>query len=110
MPSILLADEDDDRSAVDPSRCECGYRVAQACGRVEKRERRFAPPEHPAGGEPDDGGLVQPKHQTKVVRKSGQKWDLGRAWIAENRREPAVPEDVEGRVADRSLAHAASIA
>jgi hypothetical protein len=110
MSPVLLPDENDQRSSVDPCRCERGYRVSKARRRMEKSNGGFAPPERPACGEPDDRRFVQCQHEPEVIGKTGEKRHLGRPGIAEDRRESSVPKDVEGRVADGSLAHLASIA
>ena len=111
MSPVLLPDENDQRSSVDPGRCERGYRVAKARRRVEKGDGGLATSERPAGGKPDDRRLVQRQHEPEVIRKTCEKRHFGRPGIAEDRCQASVPKDIEGRVADSSLAHSrASIA
>jgi hypothetical protein len=109
VPPVLLADENDERRAVDAGGGERADRVAQARGRVEQRECRLVACDRPSGRQPDHGALVQGEHEAKVVGKAGEERHLGRAGIAEDRRQAVPAEDVEGRVADGAGAHRASI-
>ena len=45
MPAVLLADEDNDRCAVDARSGDRRHTVPEPCGRVQQRERRRAAPE-----------------------------------------------------------------
>ena len=72
---------------------------------MEKREGGLVPPERPARGEPDDRRFVQRQHEPEVIRKTCEKRHFGRPGIAEDRCQASVPKDIEGRVADGSLAH-----
>ena len=98
---VLLADDDDERRAVDARGGERADGVAEARGRVQDRERGLAAPDRPAGRHADDGALVQAEHEAEVVRQVGEQPDLGRSGVREDRREPVLAPDVERRVADR---------
>ena len=66
MAPVLLPDEHDEWRAVDPSRREGADGVPEARGGVEQHERRFRPPDRPAGRDADDRPLVQPEHELDV--------------------------------------------
>ena len=103
---VLLADDDDERRAVDARGGERADGVAEPGGRVQDRERGLAAPDRPAGRHADDRALVQREHEAEVVRQIGQQLDLGRARVREDRGQPVLAPDVEGRLADGLRGHA----
>ena len=109
MAPVLLADDDDERRAVDARGGQGADGVTEAGGRVQDRERRLAAPDRPAGRHADDRALVEPENEAKVVREVGEERDLGRPGIREERGEPVLAEDVERRFADRLDSHARSL-
>ena len=100
VPPVLLADDDDQRRAVDTRGREAAHARAEPRRRVQQDERRLAPGDRVAARHPDHGALVQAEDEAQVVGQAGQERDLGRARIGEHRRQPAAAEEVEGRVAD----------
>jgi hypothetical protein len=111
VPPVLLADQHDERSSVDPCGCERADSVPEAGRRVQEHECGLFAADCPPGCETDHGRLVEGEHEAKVLRKVGEKRHFGRAGIPEDRGQPLRPENVVGRVADRAetalLAHAA---
>ena len=71
--------------------------------RVQQRERRAPPRERVAARHAHDRAFVQAEHEVQVVGEPGQERDLRRARVREDVGEPAPPQEVEGRVADRQL-------
>ncbi len=106
MAAILLADDHNERRAVDPRRGERADRVPEPGGGVQDRERRLAARDREACRHPDDRALVEPEHEVEVVGQIGEQRDLGRAGIGEQRCQPVAAENVERRVADGALGHA----
>ena len=53
-----------------------------------------------AVGHPDRDGLLQPEHVAEVVGELGEHRQLGRAGVAEDRRHPVLPEELEGGLPD----------
>ncbi|GAA4839876.1 hypothetical protein GCM10023201_32150 [Actinomycetospora corticicola] len=100
MAPVLLPDQDDERDAVDPGGREGADRVAQARRRVEDDQRGAVGRGGVAGGEPDDGALVQREDEVEVVGQAGEQRDLGRPGVREDAVEAATPEDVERGLAD----------
>ncbi len=99
---VLLADDDDERRAVDTGGRERADRVAEPRGRVQEDERRLAAPDRVAARHADHGSLVQAEHEVEIVGQPRQERHLGRAGVREERRQPAAAEDVERRVADEA--------
>jgi hypothetical protein len=105
VAAVLLADEHDERRAVDARGGERGDPVAETRRRVQDRERGPATTEGVAGRHADDGALVQSEHEAEVVRQVGQQQDLRRARVRKQRRQVVLTEHVERRVADGSTGH-----
>ena len=105
MAPVLLADEHDEGRAIHARRGERADGVSEPCGRVQDRQRRLVPCDRPAGGHPHDGALVQGEHEPEVVRQIREQADLRRPRVCEQRGEPAAPEHVERRVANRPWRH-----
>ena len=110
VAAVLLADEHDERSPVDPRGCERADRVSQPGGRVQEDERGLASPDRPARREPDHGRFVEGEHEAEVLREVDEERHFGRAGVPEDRGQSPRPENVVRRVADRAetalLAHA----
>jgi hypothetical protein len=49
---------------------------------------------------PDGHGLLEPEDVAKVIGELGEHRQLGRARVAEDRRHPVLPEELEGDLAD----------
>ena len=98
VSSVLLADEHDERRAVDARRGQRADGVPEAGGRVEEDERRLAPAERPPGRHPDDRPLVQPEDELEVGRQVDEKRHFGGAGVREHPREPPRAEGLERRV------------
>ena len=109
MTAVLLADDDDQRRAVDAGGGQGTDGVPQTGGRVQDGERRLAAPDRPARRHSHNRALVEAEYEAKVGRQIGEERDLGRAGIREERREPVLAEDVERRFADRLHRHAESL-
>ena len=101
VPPVLLADEHDERGPIHAGGRESADGVPEPRGRVEEGEGGLLPCERPARGEADNGPFVQCKHEAEVLREGGEERDLGRAGVPEDRRQPALAEDVERRVTYR---------
>ena len=111
VAAVLLADQDDERRSVDPRGGERADGVAEAGRRVQDRERT-APPRvtnRPARGHADDRGLVQTEHEVQVVRQVGEQVELGRPGVGEERRQPALAQNLESRIAHGAGRHGGSI-
>ena len=105
VAAVLLADQDDERRAVHSRRGERADGVPEAGRRVQDRERRLGTSDCPARGHPDDGGLVQAEHEVQVVRQVGEQVQLGRPGVGEERRQPALAQNLESRVAHGAGRH-----
>ena len=101
MATVLLADDDDERGPVDARCRKSADGVAQPGRRVQEHERSLVAGDRPAGGDADDGALVQRQDEAEVVRQIRQERDLGRARVGEDGRQPAAAQDVEGGVTHR---------
>jgi hypothetical protein len=64
-------------------------------------ERRPPTPQGVARRHADHGALVQTEHELEVIWEVGEERDLGRARIAEDRRQAMPAHDVERGVANR---------
>ena len=107
MPPVLLADEHDERCAVDARSREGADRVPETGGRVEKDESGLVPADGPAGGHPHHSPLVQPEHELEVGRQVDEQRHLGGAGVREHPGEPARAKDLDRGVADGGLRHSA---
>ena len=99
---VLLADEDDERRAVDARGGERRRPRCPARRRVQERERGLAAADRPAGRDPDHRALVQREHEAEVIgqpARNGTSVEPGFEKIVVR---PAA-QDVEGRVPDRLL-------
>ncbi len=76
---------------------------------MEQGEGGLAPTDRPPRRQAYDRGFVEREHEAKVLGEPGEERNLGRARVAEDRRQPLLPQDVEGRVTNGPAAHAASI-
>ena len=74
--------------------------VADAGGRVKVDVRDVAAGLRVTVGHADRDRLLQAEHVAEVGRERAQHRQLGRSRVAEDRRHPALAEEVEGRVAD----------
>ena len=105
VPTILLADEHDDRRPIHPSGRERCDRVPETGRRVQDGERRLPSADREAGRHADDGALVQPEHEAKVGREIREERHLGRPRIREHRCQAESAKDVERRIPHRSPAY-----
>ncbi len=105
MAPVLLADEHDEGRAIHARGGERADGVSEPCGRVQDRQRRLVPCDRPAGGHAHDGALVQGEHEPEILRQIREQADLRRPRVCEQRGEPAAPEYVERRVANRPRRH-----
>ena len=99
LATVLLAHEDHKRSAAITRVSDRVHRVAQTGRRVQVDERRLAPGECVAGRHPHHRSLVEAEDEPDVGREIGQKCDLGRSRVAEDRRQPVAAHDLESAVA-----------
>jgi hypothetical protein len=102
MATVLLADQHDERRPVHPSGGKRPDGVPQPRGRMKHGQRGLAAPDCPPGRQPHDRALVQREYEAEVLRQSCEQRNLGEPWIAKDRGQAAVAEDVKGRVTDRS--------
>ena len=72
VPPVLLADEHDERRAVDPRGREGPDGVPETGRRVEEDESGLVPADRPARRHPDHGCLVQPEDELEVRRQVDQ--------------------------------------
>ncbi len=98
VAAILLADEHDERSAVDARRRERPDCRSEPCRGVQDRERRLAASDGVAARQRHERRLVEPEHELEVGGQVGEERDLGRAGVREELRQTPLPEDVEDRV------------
>jgi hypothetical protein len=105
VPPVLLADEHDEWGTVDPCRRQRADRVAQSRSRVEDRKRRRIPAEGETGRHADHRRLVEREDETEVPGEPGEEWDLRRPGVREQRRQPALANEVEEHVTQGRGAH-----
>ena len=105
LAAVLLADDDHKRGAAVARVGDRVDRVAETGGRVQIDERGLAAGKCVAGRHPDHGSFVQAEHEPDVGRQIGQKRDLGRAGIAEDRRQSVAAHDIEGGIAHGQPGH-----
>jgi hypothetical protein len=85
---VRLGVEDRAHPVADPRRgVQVDVRRAARCLRV-------------AVGHPDRHGLLEPEHVAEVIGELGEHRQLGRAGVAEDRRHPVLPEELEGDLAN----------
>jgi hypothetical protein len=100
MTAVLLADDDDERRAVEPRGGDRGDGVAEAGRAVQERECRAAGADRVAACHRDNAALVQREDEGLLVREAREERDLGRAGVGEDRRQLESSEDVERGVAN----------
>ena len=109
MAPVLLADEDDERRAVDAGGGQRADRVPEPGRGVEDRERGLVAPDRPAGRHAHHRGLVQAEDEAQVVRQVGEQMELGRPGVREECGQPLLAQDLEGGVAHGAHRHRESI-
>ncbi len=95
----LLARGDQQRRVVGLRVEDRPHRVAHPRRGVEVDDGGAAARLGEAVGHPDHDRLLQPEHVTEVAREVTQHRQLGRARVAEHRRHPLLPEQLERRLA-----------
>ncbi len=103
----LLARRDDQRRVVGLGVEDRAHRVADARCRVQVDQRRRPARLREAVGHPDHDRLLEPEDVAEVAGEVAQHRQLGRARVAEHRRHPRPPEELERGLAD--VGHAASL-
>ena len=101
LPAVLLSDDDHQGRPGITGVGDRVDRVAEARRGVQVDEGGTTPSERVPTCHPHDGALVQPEDEADVAREIGEKRDLGRARVAEDRRHPEPPHDLERGVANR---------
>ena len=110
LAPVLLADEYHQRRATVARVGDRVDRVAQAGGRVEVDERRLTPGQRVARRHSDDRSLVEAEDEPDIGRQIGEKRDLRRSRIAEDRGQPVTAHDVERGIPDRRAGHSPDVA
>ena len=100
VAAVLLADQHDERRAIDARGDQGVHGVAEAGGGVHEHEGRLAAGDRVSTRHADQRTLVQGEHELEVVGQATEERHLGRARIAEDLGEPASPQDVEDRFPD----------
>jgi len=100
VAASLLPDQDDQRHAALAGVGERVDRVAQPGDRVQVDQRRGGGGDRVPARHPHDRVLMQREHEAQILGQVGQKRDLDGARIAEDRPQPELAHDVEGRLAD----------
>ena len=95
----LLAGGDQQRRVIGLRIQDPADRVAHAGGRVQVDVRDISAGLRETVGHPDDDELLQAEDVAEVIGEPREHRQLGRAWVAEDRRDPASAEQLEGRVA-----------